>query len=100
MKTMQGLTPTIIVMLPEDIDLTQAAHVYPTIKQGGKVLRIENFQYTAQQVDIYLTQEDTLALSPGAAEIQLNWTYSDGQRAATVPKGMTVSPNHLLEVLP
>lgn len=100
MKTMQGLTPTIIVMLPESIDLMQAAHVYPTIKQGGNVIRISTFEFTARQVDIYLSQEDTLALSPGSAEIQLNWTYSDGQRAATVPKSMTVSSNHLLEVLP
>lgn len=99
-KTMQGLTPTITVTLSTSTDLTQAAHIYPTIKQGGKVMRLTNFEFTAHQVDIYLTQADTLELSPGAAEIQINWTYSDGQRAATVPKGMTISPNHLLEVLP
>lgn len=100
MTTMQGLTPTIIVTLPESVDLTQAEHVYPTIKQGGKVVRISNFVFTAQQVSIYLTQEDTLALSPGAAEVQVNWTYAGGQRGAIKPKGMTILSNHLTEVLP
>ena len=98
--TMQGLTPTITITVPETTDLTEAANLYPSIKQGKNLIRPEIFNVFAHQVDIYLTQEDTLDLSPGVAEIQLNWTYSTGQRGATSPVSIRILPNHLLEVLP
>ena len=97
-KTMQGLTPTIIVTISA-VDLTEVAHVYPSLKQGRTIIRPESFEVSAHQVDVYLTQSETLLLIPGDAEIQINWTYANGQRGATVPKPMTVSANHLREVL-
>lgn len=98
--TMQGLTPTIIVTVPQDTDLTEAANVYPSIKQGKLLLRPVTFDVSAHQVDIYLSQEETLALNPGGAEIQINWTYSTGQRGATRPKPLTIAANQIREVLP
>ena len=98
--TMQGLTPTITITVPETTDLTEAANVYPSIKQAKSLVRPETFDVSAHQVDIYLTQRDTLNLSPGLAEIQLNWTYATGQRGATAPASIQILPNHLLEVLP
>lgn len=100
MTTMQGLTPTITVTVPEDYDLTEAAHVYVSFKQGKTLLKLtDGFDVSAHQVDVYLTQADTLALNVGTAEVQLNWTYGSGQRAATKPVTLNVLPNHLLEVL-
>lgn len=98
--TMQGLTPTITVTVPETTDLTEALNIYPSIKQAKSLVRPETFVVSEHQVDIYLTQRDTLNLSPGIAEIQLNWTYATGQRGATTPASIRILPNHLLEVLP
>ena len=101
LKTMQGLTPTITVTVGNDIDLTEAAHIYVSFKQGKKLLKLtDGFDVTEHQVDIYLEQADTLSFDPGSVEIQLNWTFSSGQRAATKPVVLSVAPNHLLEVLP
>lgn len=97
-KTMQGLTPTLIVRVSA-VDLTEAAHIYPSLKQGGTIIRPESFEVAAHQVDIYLKQSETLRLVPGNAEIQINWTYANGQRGAIVPKPMTISANHLREEL-
>lgn len=101
LRTMQGLTPTITVTVGTSIDLTEAENVYVSFKQGNKVLKLtDGFDVQAHQVDIYLEQADTLSFAPGAVEIQLNWTYSSGQRSATKPVNLSVAPNHLLEVLP
>lgn len=101
LKTMQGLTPTITVKLPNSIDLTEAAHVYVSFKQGGIVRKItDGIDVAAHQVDIYLTQADTLAFCAGSVELQINWTYSSGQRGATRPVNIGVASNHLKEVLP
>lgn len=100
METMQGLTPTITVTVPNSVDLTEAANIYPSFKQGNRLFKItEGFTVAAHQVSISLTQEQTLAFRPGLAEVQVNWTYSTGQRGATKPKQINVSENHILEVL-
>ena len=100
-KTMQGLTPTIIVTVDESTDLTAAANVYVSFKQGGAVWKkTDGFTVAAHAVDIYLEQADTLAFGVGTVEVQINWTYANGQRGATKPVALTVLPNHLLEVLP
>ena len=101
LKTMQGLTPTITITVGTSTDLTEAENVYVSFKQGNKVLKLtDGFDVQAHQVDVYLQQEDTLSFGTGAVEIQLNWTYANGQRAATDPVSLSVLPNHLLEVLP
>lgn len=100
-KTMQGLTPTITIIVPDAVDLTEAAHVYVSFKQGGLVWeKTEGITVAAHAVDVYLEQADTLAFAVGAVEVQINWTYANGQRGATKPVALTVLPNHLLEVLP
>ena len=97
--TMQGLTPTITITVPNDTDLTEAANVYPSIQQGKKLIRPAYFFVLAHQVDIYLSQAETLELNPGSASVQLNWTYSTGQRGATKPKAINVEENQIKEVL-
>lgn len=102
MRTMQGVTPTIIMRVPESIDLTDAAYHYVTFKQGKKLLleMTDGFTVSEHQVEIYLPQESTILFNAGAVEIQLNWVYATGQRGATVPKNIVVRENHLREVLP
>lgn len=101
METMQGLTPTITITVGTSTDLTEAENVYVSFKQSGTVYKLTSgFDVQAHQVDVYLQQSDTIAFSPGAVEVELNWTYGNGQRGATRPKTINVLPNHLREVLP
>ena len=59
-KTMQGLTPTITIIVPDAVDLTEAAHVYVSFKQGGLVWeKTEGITVAAHAVDVYLEQADT-----------------------------------------
>lgn len=102
LETMQGLTPTIIVRVPETIDLTEAANIYVSFMQSNRLLmkKTEGFVVEAHEVDIYLTQEETLLFKPGTASMQVNWTYSTGQRGATRWLGIHIDANQLPEVLP
>lgn len=100
LETMQGLTPTVTITVPDDTDLTEAGNVYVSFKQGNKVRKLTSgFEVYEHRVEVFLSQEDTLSFKAGTVEVQLNWTYASGQRGATKPKVMSVMPNHLLEVL-
>lgn len=101
LNTMQGLTPTIIVRVPETIDLTEAASHYVSFMQGNllRLKKTDGFEVTAHEVSIYLTQEETLLFRPGTASMQVNWVYSTGQRGATKWLGLHIDANQLPEVL-
>jgi hypothetical protein len=53
----------------------------------------------AHQVSVFLSQTDTLGLSNGTAQVQLNWTYPDGNRACTNIVNIDVTPNLLKAVM-
>lgn len=95
----QATTPTIIMNLPETVDLTQAQTVVFTLTQGTTMIKKVITDATAHQVSVYLTQEETLGLSNGNAQIQLNWTYADGSRACTNIVNINVTPNLLKAVI-
>ena len=102
LNSMQGLTPTIIVRIPNTIDLTEAHACYVSFMQKAKLLlkKTDGFDVTAHEVSIYLTQEETLKFAPGNASLQVNWTYSTGQRGATKWIPIDIAANQLPEVLP
>lgn len=87
----QGTTPTFKLTLPESVDLTEATNVYLTLLAGAQSIRKtgEELSFTAHEVNVYLSQAETVPLRVGSGSIQLNWTYPDGSRAcsniATVP---------------
>ena len=96
-------TPTFTINLINagDVDLTDAENVYftvatktATITKTGDDLDVE-----AQSVAVYLSQEESARLPEGVGEIQLNWTYADGRRAATVVKQIRIDKNLLREVV-
>lgn len=95
----QATTPTIIMNLPNTVDLTQAQTIVFTMTQGSTVIKKVITDASAQQVSVYLTQDDTLGLSNGIAQIQLNWTYSDNSRACTNIVNINVTPNLLKAVI-
>lgn len=85
-NTMQGTTPTFVLTLPETVDLTEARNVYVTFRQGSQNALTktgDDLIVYAHEVDVYMTQKDTLQFRDGIVLVQMNWTFSGGQRAAT-----------------
>ncbi len=98
----RGTTPTFQLKIDDQtVDLTEARNVYATFEQRGTTLTKsgEDIEVTAQQVDVYFSQADSLKFSAGSIDIQLNWTYSNGARACTDIIRVTVGENLVPEVL-
>ena len=97
----QATTPTFVLTLPNDVDLGEAAHVYFTLRQNGATIEKSDtdLNIDANEVEVYLSQEETLKLSIGAARLQLNWTYSNGSRACSTIATVTVDENLLKAVV-
>ena len=97
----QATTPTFIMTLPDTVDLSLAANIYFSLKQGKVEIQKENdaLVVDGQTVSVYLTQAETLQLSAGSAHLQLNWTYADGSRACTNVATVQVTSNLLKEVV-
>lgn len=81
----RGVTPTFILTFDEDgLDLTTARNVYVTFDNGAIITKTgDALSVAAKQIEVYLSQADTLALARGAVKIQANWTFEDGSRAAS-----------------
>ena len=100
-----GTTPTFTLTIPdkEGLDLNSAEEIYFTIRQGS--LKITKFGeditiINDYSVSVSFTQEETLQFRYNIpAEIQLNWIYGNGARAATEIKTIQVSKNLIREVL-
>jgi len=81
----KGCTPTFtFTFSDETLDLTQASHVYVTFCGKQKIEKSDaDLTIGAKQVEVYLTQAETLALSDRVVSIQINWTYGDGSRSSS-----------------
>lgn len=96
----KGITPTFTLTLPEDINLEYASNVYVTFTRDGapKLTKTgESLDIQQNVVEVFLTQEETLAFEGGAVLLQVNWTYQEdglSKRACT-----EVVPLHLEENL-
>jgi len=97
----QATTPTFILTLPNDVDLSIANNVYFTMRQGCTRIQKdgEDLEINHNIVSVYLTQSDTLKLTKGSAQIQLNWTYDGEKRACSEIKNVPVTENLLKEVV-
>ena len=78
----RGTTPTYTLTLPEGIDLTGADQVIVTISDldMNPLLEISNEDLTIDEneIELRLTQDETLALPAGQVLIQVNWTFVSG----------------------
>lgn len=101
MAIIQGVTPTFTLTVPETTDLAEATNVYATFSQSRNVITKSGSDITvrAHEVDVYLTQAETLSFAKGIVRVELNWTYNDGSRGATDKKGIEWDDNLLQEVL-
>lgn len=97
----QATTPTFILTLPQNVDLSIANDVYFTMRQGCTRVQKhgEDLEIEANVVSVYLTQADTVYVTKGTIDLQLNWTYDNGERACSEIKTIPVSENLLKEVI-
>lgn len=100
MPVARGTTPTFTFHFPETMDLFDARGYFVTFSGNGvKITKVDNVVVNEHTISVSLTQEETLALGPGTVEIQVNWTYGDGLRAASSIVTYEFSRQLLLEVL-
>ena len=98
----RGTTPTFILKISDaSVDLTKVTNIYASFSQNNvKIVKTgEDLVVAPQEVDVYLTQEETLRFVAGTLNIQLNWTYQGGQRACTNIVGVNVGINLIGRVL-
>lgn len=97
----QSTTPTFVLTLPQDIDLSEAENVYFTLQQSGTVITKTGDQLTVSgnTASVSLSQTDTVALLQGTANVQLNWTYSGGLRAASEIVKINITKNLITGVI-
>lgn len=102
-ETIAGTTPTFTLTFNEqDLDLTQASHVYVTISgdDGTPIVTKKDGQLTveAKSISVFLTQAETLPLADRITLIRANWTYQSGgvtRRACSKKKLLYWEPNEM-----
>lgn len=98
----KGTTPTFQLILDDQtLDLTSAVNIYATFRQGKTEITKTgaDIEVSAHEVDVYLSQAETLSLSYGKVDIQLNWTYVGGLRRCSTIVSVDVSHNLIERVL-
>lgn len=70
----QATTPTFVLTLPEDVDLSQASNIYFTLRQKGVQINKtgDELVIDGQTVSVYLSQSETISIQAGIAQLQLN----------------------------
>lgn len=98
----KGTTPTIIFSF-SDFDPTTAAKVIVTFSNGGRQpfleVETEDLEITASTISLWLSQEQSLQMPAGNVNVQINFLFEDGQRAATNIQSIPWTPNLHSEVM-
>lgn len=82
----RGTTPVNTFELPADISFDDFDVVFLTYSQFGKVildLGLDRLRIDGRVLSLTLTQEETLAFSPGAVQIQMRGRMKDGRAVAS-----------------
>ena len=106
----KGITPTIVLTLPESSAILSASHVYVTIADKCKSITKQDDELTIQadteheaiNISVILTQAETLAFHKGSVMIQVNWTYEESgvsKRACSTIGKLTFADNLLNGVI-
>ena len=97
----RATTPTYILTIPQsaDVDLTQQQEVHFTLVQNRTKINKVVTPTDGKTVEVELSQAETLNLTDGSAEIQLNWIDANGKRGATYVSTVRVDKQLLNEVL-
>ena len=101
MGVSQFTTPTFVLTFAnEQLDLTTALNIYVTFScVTGSITKSGNsLTISEKQIDVYLTQEECGNLF-GDVEIQANWTFVNGDRAASDIQTVKIDKNLLRRVV-
>ena len=101
MQFIRGTTPTIVITVQSDIDLTEVAEVWIYISQQNKVkcdkeLSDITFDYENKTMTVTLSQNDTLAFKADTPNIsqttlfQIRMLMNDGTALATIASKVSV----------
>lgn len=96
--TIQGFTPTFsLTVRDQTIDMTAMTNVYVTLEQGKTKITKSTLNgglvVTEHQVDVYLSQQETLGFSIGDVDVQLNATLPGGRRGGSKPFTIKIGKN-------
>ena len=99
-EIVRGTTPTLVFTFPAGTLLG----VQDIVLSISQVTRRQTKSGLREAIDgntltVTLTQQDTLFFAEGVAEMQLNWIYTNGHRAASVVITCTYSRNLHAEVM-
>ena len=96
MQLIRGTTPTIVINVKSDIDLTAVTAIWVYISQQNKVkvdkeLTDVTFNIQEKQILVTLSQEDTLELKADTDTLfQIRLLLSNGTALATLASKVTV----------
>ena len=98
MQLIRGTTPTIVINVKDDIDLSTITEIWVYISQQNKVKvdkKIEDVDIddVTKTITLTLSQEDTLSLKSGEALFQIRLLLQDDTALAT-----TASEIEILEI--
>ena len=100
-EIVSGTTPTITYTFsqvrPSDIESAVL-----TAKRRGVIVLAKDLEaatVTEESISWTLTQAETLALGIGSVEIMLNWLDANGKRGVGKTVTVSVTPNHIREVM-
>mgnify|MGYP006872985751 CR=1 FL=1 len=102
MSVARGTTPAYVLTFDDGtLDLTTANNVYVTFKKGTKILTKtgEDITVAAKQIEVYLSQKETLSFSMGDVKVQVNWTTAGGMRACSEVVSIALSEQLLEKVI-
>ena len=95
MEIIRGTTPTIVITITNEMDLTTIQKVWIYISQQNKVKVDKLFSDVIidaenKKILVKLTQEDTLALKSGDALFQIRLLLTDGTALATIANDIRI----------
>lgn len=94
----RGSTPSVTLIIP-GIDLTDAT-VRVAVSQGSALMVKTGSQVTVAYdsttekttLTVPYSQQDTLSFTPGRAQVQVRWIFSDGSADGTNIKSVMITP--------
>ena len=94
----RGSTPSVTLIIP-GIDLTTAT-VHVAVAQGCALMIKTGDQVTVEYdaddeqsvLTVPYSQQDTLSFTPGRAQVQVRWIYSDGRADGTAITTVLITP--------
>ena len=101
MSIVRGTTPTFVLEFPNTVDLTAADNVYVTFGKNNLVITksTADLDIEPHSISVHLSQEETLQFGVGNLEIQANWVFANGRRAASEVSTYAITKQLLAEVI-